>query len=546
MRCSLIIALLVCAPALDAAERSPSLRNYTNPIIAGFNPDPTICRVGEDYYLATSSFEYFPGVPLYHSRDLVHWEQLGHVLTRPAQLNLTGIECSGGIYAPTLRYHAGIFYLITTLVGAGEKKGNFIVTATDPGGPWSDPHWIEGARGIDPSLFFDDDGRVYYCGNDRPKKMVSEKHRVIWIQELDLKTWKLTGPRGELDAAPYFANKLLGSVNNFEGPHLYRKAGCYYLMLSHGGTSQNHAVSIWRSASPLGPWEDNPANPILTHRADHPAGIMCTGHADLIQTQTGEWWMTLLAVRSDNGRSPMGRETFLVPVDWSGTWPIVNPKGQTGRVYQEHARPNLPETLLSATPTKDEFSTDRLAPRWSMIRTPLDAWWDLRARPGWLRLNLRPEKLTELAQPTFLGSRLTAANSVATAKIDFNPTALECAGIAILRSRDACWLLVLEMKNGQRTASVYAQDTCAVSVPVSTAGPVELRIALANQELEFSVAEETGKFHAFARLPAGTLSTATGGRFTGTMVGPYASSRGQISKNHADFDWFACAETQKE
>lgn len=532
-----LILLSLFALLLGSARAQPA-PTYTNPIIPGFNPDPSLCRVGDDYYLATSTFEYFPGVPIYHSRDLVNWEIIGHALHRPAQLDLTGVECSNGIYAPTLRYHAGTYYMITTLVGATGRKGNFIVTAKNPAGPWSDPHWIENAPGIDPSLFFDEDGRAYYCGNGRPQTLVHEKHRLIWIQEIDLQEWKLFGPRTELDSGPYFANQQLGPVNNFEGPHLYRKDGLYYLMLSHGGTSLNHTVSIWMSPSPLGPWEGNPANPILTHRADHPPGLTSTGHADLVQTQNGEWWLVALGVRSETAKSPMGRETLLAPVDWSGRWPIVSPGTKPGRIQFEHARPNLPPAPAQR-PRREEFTGSSLDLHWNFIRTPVMRWWDLQARAGWLRLSLRPEEITELAQPTFLGQRITATDFQVTTRVDLpNPSGKECAGLAVLRARDSTWLLVVESQGEARVAAVYANGISQATWALASAASVELRITGSEGQLDFAVAGSDGAWQQLVRLPAEKLATASGGRFTGSMAGLYASARGANSTSTADFDWF--------
>lgn len=266
---------------------------YTNPVIPGFNPDPSICRVGEDYYLATSSFEYFPGVPIYHSKDLVHWQMIGHALDRPSQLNLDGVKCSAGIYAPTLRYQNGTFFMTTTLTG---DAGNFIVTATHAAGPWSEPHWIEDAPGIDPSLFFDDDGKIYFCGTKGAERQLWPTHNNIWVQQLDTVQWKLVGPKIEvIDGSAFYKSNtrmdggLETGMNNFEAPHLYKKEGRYYIILAHGGTGHNHAVSIWASDQVFGPYNSCPQNPILTHRdlsAHFP--ITATGHGDLIQTQQGE------------------------------------------------------------------------------------------------------------------------------------------------------------------------------------------------------------------------------------------------------------------
>src|SRR5512137_236117 len=235
-------------------------RIFRNPILPGCYPDPSICRVGEDYYLVTSTFEYFPGLPVFHSRDLVHWHPVGHVLDRPSQLNLDGIRSSGGLYAPTIRHFNGVFYVINTLMHGKAHSGNFIVTASNPAGPWSDPVWLESAPGIDPSLFFDDDGRVWYTGNRMAGNSQYEGHTEIWLQQLDLAEMRLIGePRVLWDGA------VKGAVWA-EAPHLYKHEGMYYLLIAEGGTAHHHAVSVARSRSVTGPYEGNRANPILTHR----------------------------------------------------------------------------------------------------------------------------------------------------------------------------------------------------------------------------------------------------------------------------------------
>ena len=248
-----------------------------NPIMPGFYPDPSICAVGEDYYLINSTFAYFPGLSLMHSKDLVHWEQIGNVMDRKSQLPLKEAGHSAGLFAPTIRYHEGVFYVICTNVSYG---GNYIVTASNPEGPWSEPYYIEGADGIDPSLFFDEDGKCYYIGtHPNPEGCKYDGDWYIWIQELDVKTMKLVGEH---------KNVWNGAMKNIvwpEGPHLYKKGEYYYIMHAEGGTGPDHAVTVCRSKNIWGPYENNFCNPILTHRhlgRDYP--VKYVGHADLIET----------------------------------------------------------------------------------------------------------------------------------------------------------------------------------------------------------------------------------------------------------------------
>jgi alpha-N-arabinofuranosidase len=289
---------------------------FGNPVLPGCHPDPSICRAGDDFYLVTSTFEWFPGLPVFHSRDLVHWRRIGHALDRPEQLPLDGVPASGGLYAPTLRHHDGTFYLVCTLVDGPEWSGHFVMTASDPAGPWSDAHRLDG-EGIDPSLFFDDDGRAW-CTGTRPTGRY-EGHTEIWLREFDPAALALTGEEHVI-----WDGALKGAIWS-EGSHLYKAGGRYYLLTAEGGTALDHAVMVARADAVTGPYEGNPRNPILTNRnlgAGHP--IVGAGHADLVETPGGEWWMVLLAMRPHHGdRCALGRETFLAPVVWEDGWPAT-------------------------------------------------------------------------------------------------------------------------------------------------------------------------------------------------------------------------------
>ena len=291
---------------------------YRNPIISGYNPDPSICRVGDDYYIVNSSFEYFPGVPVYHSKNLVNWELIGNCLDRKSQLLLEKCKPSGGIYAPTLRYHDGTFFMTTTNVS---HKGNFIVHTKDIKKGWSEPVWID-QGGIDPSLLFDDDGTVYFLSTATDE----QGEAGIFMCEIN----------------PFTGEKLTESVvisrgcggRYAEGPHLYKWFGKYYLMLAEGGTEYGHMETMLRSDFPYGPYEACPHNPILTHRDDMREEIYCTGHADMMEDHNGNWWMVCLAIRPCEEKSNrvllhnLGRETFLAPVVWDEEgWPVVGDKG---------------------------------------------------------------------------------------------------------------------------------------------------------------------------------------------------------------------------
>ncbi|MBL8090224.1 MAG: glycoside hydrolase family 43 protein, partial [Anaerolineales bacterium] len=328
-------------------------KTFRNPILRGCYPDPSICRVGEDYYLVTSTFEYFPGLPIFHSKDLIHWHQIGHVLDRASQLDLDEIRPSGGLYAPTIRFSNGTFYVINTLVDGKTKSGNFIVTATNPAGPWSEPYWLD-SEGIDPSLFFDDDGQAWYVGTRLNEQRYYKGHTEIFLRKLDIKQMKLIGEEYILwDGA-------LKGVVWAEAPHIYKVNGYYYLLIAEAGTAHHHAVTMARSKNITGPYEGNRSNPILTHRhlgLDYP--IVGTGHADLVETQNGEWWLVLLAMRPYGGYFyNLGRETFLIPARWEDDWLLASPGA--GRVEFEYPAPNLPEQVWESIPSRDDFNTPTL------------------------------------------------------------------------------------------------------------------------------------------------------------------------------------------
>lgn len=510
---------------------------FRNPILPGFYPDPSICRVEEDYYLVTSTFEYFPGLPIFHSKDLVNWQQIGHVLDRPSQLDLDEIRPSGGLYAPTIRYSDGTFYVINTLVDGTTKSGNFVVTATDPAGPWSEPHWLESAPGIDPSLLFDDDGRVWYCGNRMAVDSQFEGHTEIYVQELKVAQMELVGePKVVWDGA------VKGAVWS-EAPHIYKVNGLYYLLTAEGGTAHHHAVVVARSDAVTGPYVGNRGNPILTHRH---LGLDCpvvgTGHADLVQTQRGDWWVVLLAMRPYGGYFyNLGRETFLAPVRWEDGWPIVSPG--TGRVESSYPVPDLPKHEWPLRPTRDDFDEPRLAYEWNFLRTPRVKFWDLSERPGYLTLRLRPQRLSEQTNPSFVGRRQQHICFVARAAVDFKPeNRHECAGLVLVQNKDFHYRFVVTLSDESTIIRLIrrsqGEEEILFQEPISL-GLTFLKIEGREQEYSFSASSELDKWRPIAeRVDGRILSTPVAGGFVGAYIGMYASSNGQPSTNRAYFHWF--------
>lgn len=514
-------------------------KRVSNPILPGFYPDPSVCRVGEDYYLVTSTFAYFPGVPIFHSKDLVNWKQIGNILDREEQINLTGANHSGGIFAPTIRYHDGTFYMITTNVSHG---GNFIVTAKDPSGPWSEPYFIEGAEGIDPSLFFDDDGRCYYTGTKGRRE--GERYygdNEIWVQELDIKNMKLIGESYAI---------WHGALRNVvwpEGPHIYKKDGRYYLIIAEAGTGHAHAVTVASSDKITEPFTGYNCNPILTHRhlgLDYP--IVNVGHGDLVETQNGEWYMVVLASRPYGGYyRNLGRETFLVPVEWENGWPLIN-RG-IGLLESTVKVPRLPFTPVEPLPEKVDFDEDKLPLHFMYLRNPNLSNYSLEDRKGYLRMKLAPEKLTQLVSPSYVCLRQTGMSFIFEAKMDFDPVSeTEEAGVVILQSESFHYRFVKMLKEGNKLLRLIRckegqeEILSEERVDIDTREHIILRITAKLQDLTFDYSYDGKEYHTLkSNVDARILSTDVAGGFVGNTLGLYCSSNGAESGNHVDYDWIS-------
>lgn len=508
-----------------------------NPLLPGCYPDPTICRVGADYYLVTSTFEYFPGLPVFRSRDLAHWEQIGHALDRPGQLDMRGIASSGGLYAPTLRHHDGVFWLVCTLVDQqdGARGGNFVITATNPAGPWSDPVWLD-EDGIDPSLFFDDDGRVWLHGTRLAREPEWHDQTEVWLRELDPVTMRLTGPEHVL-----WRGAVLGAVWA-EGPHLYRVDGRYYLLAAEGGTDFHHAVSVARSDAVTGPYVGNKGNPVLTHRhLGRDVDVVGVGHADLVETPDGSWWAVLLAMRPYGGyHYNLGRETFLVPVTWEDGWPVFAP-GQ-GRVPAVVEVPDdLPARQAEAWPPAGPVLPGDL--RWTGLRGPAEF-----AEPqgdGWL-LRLRPENLTDAATPAFLGVRQQHQDVTVRAVLRFDPSGPhEQAGLAVRQSEKDHVLLVVagtDQPGRHRVLAVHRRagtDTVLGERPLPRGtGPVTVVVRARGQEYGLLVAAGDDPPELVAVVDGRTLDSVSAGGFLGLWIGVLATSNGVPSASTATVERF--------
>lgn len=512
---SLLLALAL-ATALRAAG------TYTNPILPGFHPDPSLVRVGQDYYLTSSTFEIFPGLPIYHSQDLVHWELLGNALDRPSQLPLKTATDSGGLYAPGLRWNKGTFYLTCTNFNG---KGAFYVTAKDARGPWSEPVWLNDWE-MDATLFFDDDGKVYYT------KHAGGERAGIAQQELDLRTGKL-GP------ARVIYNNKAEPWN--EGPRLYKFFGKYYLLLAEGGTGSMHQAAIARSDSPWGPFEPSPHGPMLTHRDRPQDPLQATGHADLFQAHDGSWWTVFLAVRSRGGVSVLGRQTCLAPVSWTADgWPIA---GERHHVALEMPAPKLAPKPWPAVPERDDFKAPQLGPDWVHVRNMPPAYASLRARQGWLRLQAAKDGLSSRYEdPAFCGQRQPDFKFVAQTRLDLAPAGDgEEAGLCV-RANDANHYEVgLEREGGKLYA--FVRNTVKESAGVLLRQPVPsgsafLRLAGLDEQYQFAWSPDGKAWRDLGASPAADLSRDRAAGFTGAVVGLYATANGRDRGGHADFDWF--------
>ena len=500
---------------------------FKNPIITGMNPDPSICRVGDDFYLVTSTFEYFPGIPVYHSKDLVNWRIIGHALSRPENCLLKGAQSSGGHYAPAIRHHNGTFYVTCTNYGGEGSQGAFYVTATDPAGPWSNPVWV-GNWNVDPSIMFANDS-MYWISPDNQGSFMAGT--------FDHATGKFIKPL-QLVAAG-----LGGSAP--EGPHMYKINEYYYLMSAEGGTGYEHREVIQRSRSPYGPFEASPHNPVASNMYAPESPFQAIGHADLVQLPDSSWWMVCLGFRPKGGKyHHLGRETFLAPVTWTADgWPKV---GTSGEVKAEYQMPSLPLHPWEPDPVRDDFDNPELKLYWNFLRNPYPNDWSLAARPGYLRLNGSAVSLTDKDSPAFIGRRQTAFNLTAAVKMHFVPiTENEEAGLVIRGNDNHHYRLVVTVREGKRVVMFQTvaegKETNTKYIEMENETAI-LQIRATDLEYTFWAQSEGKPAMLVGSAPTKELSTERIGGFTGVHIGMYASGNGKANTNPADFDWFELSE----
>ncbi|PXA91941.1 glycoside hydrolase 43 family protein [Nostoc sp. 3335mG] len=526
-----------------------------NPILPGFNPDPSICRVGDDYYIATSTFEWFPGVQIHHSRDLVNWRLLTRPLVRASQLDMRGDPDSCGVWAPCLSHDGSRFHLIytdvkrygrTTVGGASGASlrdfHNYLVTAERIDGDWSDPVHLN-SSGFDPSLFHDEDGRKYFLNQLWDHRPGRNRFAGIVLQEYDPAEQRLVGERHVI-----FPGTALGLT---EAPHLYRRDGWYHLIVAEGGTGWNHAVTMARSRDLLGPYEVHPDGPVLTSRDRPDAPLMRAGHADLVETPDGETYMAYLCGRPlpNRGRCVLGRETAIQPMRWGKDGWLRTIDGDAMPLAEAPA-PALTPHPWPATPPRAEFDDAALPIDFQWLRTPdPDAIFSLTTRPGHLRLFGR-ETIGSIFTQSLVARRQQAFHYSARCRMDFAPQHFQQAAglVAYYNGSKFHYLHVSHDETVGRHIRVMSAlpdspqaDAFTAPVPIPD-GPVELRAEADEERLRF--AWRTGD-DAWQWLPerfdASILSdeaTAPGApNFTGAFIGMACQDMSGAGL-HADFDWF--------
>ncbi len=522
----------------DDGGAAPTGSQFRNPVVAGFYPDPSAIRVDDDFYLVASSFGYFPGLPVFHSTDLASWRQIGNAIDRAGQINYgEREELTRGLFAATIAHHDGVFYIANTCFYC--DGGNFVVTATDPAGPWSDPVWL-GFGGIDPSIFFDDDdGSAWVAHNDVPDgELRYDGHRAIWLQRFDFDKGERIGERLLLVDAGFEPET---NPEHVEGPHIFKHDGWYYLTAAEGGTGEQHAQMIWRSRNVTGPYAGFPGNPVLTQRDlpyQRPGKVTSTGHAQFVQLKDGSWWSVFLATRPYRGNQyNLGRETFLLPVAWQDGWPVILPQGEQVPLVLE--RPDLPRNAQPVPTTgpiqwSETFEGNALPLQWLTFHPPKGDW--LSTGDG---LRIAPSSMpigafgSEPGQPAYVGHRLQHHQATLETTLDpFDPQPGELAGLALVQNEYGHYVLGVERDDEGLAVSLYRrtgrdgakQGSRLARAPLAAFDePVSFRFQLDGPRLDAAYRTQDGEWKRVADgLDASLLSVDTAGGFIGNTFGPYA------------------------
>lgn len=496
---------------------------YKNPILPGFHPDPSICRVGDDFYLITSTFEFFPGVPIYHSKNLINWELIGYCLTEETQLSLKNSKPSSGIYAPTLRYRNGMFFMTATNVTRG---GNFIVHTNNICGQWSEPVWVK-QGGIDPSLFWDDDGKCYFISNGSANR---EDGYGIFLCEIEPFT-------GEMLTNSYKLTNGCGG-RCAEAPHIYKKDGWYYLMLAEGGTEYGHMVTIQRAKNIYGPYEQCRNNPILTHRNSPENPIQATGHADIVEDQNGNWWLLCLGIRPIPKvmLHPLGRETFLSPLTWNEDgWPTVGNCGEIA-LEMEGELPGPAQKPVNLG-FEDNFESGKLHLRWNFVRNPKRECY--RTEKGRVILIGGEDDLsTPRGAPTMIAVRQQEFCMDMLVRLEGEVQIGSSAGLTAFYNSDYHYdILITKEADGCHYVCLHKRvadiDVIVARRPIDFKGSIQLKITSDSEWYTFYY-ENDGEFTELGRGRTSLLCTEITHTmtFTGTYFGIF-SEKGEIAVTFA-------------
>jgi xylan 1,4-beta-xylosidase len=509
-----------------AQERvTPTPGQYRNPILSGYYPDPSVTRVGDDYYLINSSFAHFPGIPIFHSKDLTSWTQIGNAIARPNQLDFTGLGVSKGVFAPDISHHDGLFYIVNTCVDCG---GNFVITARDPKGPWSDPVWLP-FEGIDPSIYWEGE-RAFIVNNGPPNETPRyDGHRAIWVQEFDWRARKMVGPRTQIVNGGVDISKKPSWI---EGPHLFKRGDYYYLIAAEGGTADNHSQVVFRSKAVTGPFVPSPRNPILTQRdlaPDRANPVTSAGHAKFVETQTGEWWATFLATRPYGpDLYNIGRETFLLPVTWADGWPTILPAGRPIPFVAD--KPKLPAQPAPARPTSgdfayaEEFDGQSLGLEWIGVRNPKAPFY--RLDRGGLVIDGGGKLGDKKGVPALIARRQQHHVATVSTTMTYSPDKDgDRAGLVAMQNDDFLVFFGVARVAGKPVLQVMTRDRgeerVAATLPAS-GGPVTLTIRADGGRMTFEAEAGGTRRLVLSDLDATFLSTNKAGGFVGTIVGPFA------------------------
>lgn len=523
---------------------SAKAQYFQNPILAGFYPDPSICRAGDDYYIVNSSFAYYPGLPLFHSKDLVNWKQIGYAMDRPEQLNLDGAGISRGLFAPAISYHNGTFYIVCTEVS---KLGNFVITAKDPKGPWSGPYKIPQVNGIDPALFFDDNGKSYIVYNSIPPNNVSvyDGHRTIRMFEFDATQMKVVGEEKLLVNG---GTDMAKKPKWIEAPHIIKKDGWYYLICAEGGTEYNHSEVVFRSKSVEGPFIPFEKNPILTQRhldttRNNP--ITTAGHADFVEGKDGKWWGIFLACRPYEGDYyNTGRETFMAPVVWKDGWPQFDLDGEVVKYsYPINAKVDAKiERLNGNYFFRDEFDKPTLNYRYRFLRTVRSNWYSLTDKKAALTMQLRPETVAGKGNPSFVGFHQPHLKGYAATSLQFDAAAEnEKAGLLLFQNEKRYYYLCKSIKDGKPVVELLKGTELIKTETLSLKSGQEVffKIEAKNDQYIFYYATSKNQWKILADNVDGKyLSTKSAGGFVGCLYSLYATSNEKSSINKAVYNWF--------